>query len=118
MAFMRSETTKKHYLTGEFTSRSALSQSEATNVAAVLGFGSATASSEAIKGELARVAQNRAELVKEIADTVLAGVVAGITVTPEIDVQAIASAVEAQLADEFAGVPAEVVGELTARLTS
>ena len=54
--------------------------------------------SEHIKQELARVAVNRAGLVKEIADAVLVGVATGATTTPPVDPQAIAELV----ADEFA----------------
>jgi len=117
MAFVKSENTEKFYLSDPFNFRSNIPQAEASRIADVLGFAAAKASGTAIKEEMARVAENRAGLVKEIADAVLAGISAGVTVTAEVDPQAIALAVEAQLSDELGAIPGAVVDELKGRLS-
>lgn len=98
MAWMKSTNTGKFYLTGEFTSRSNIPQSEASNISDTLGFQAARCSPTAIKEELARVAENVALLRGET-----------------VDAKAIAEAVEAQLADEFAAIPDAVQDEADGR---
>ena len=105
MAWMKSSRSGWWYLTGEFTQTRFKELADAREISDILGFNSAEASSEAIRSELDRVALNRAGLVKDIADAVLAGVASGASVAAPVDVAAIAAAVEAQLADEFAAVP-------------
>jgi len=102
---MKSSRSGWWYLTGEFTQTRFKELADAREISDILGFNSAEASSEAIRSELDRVALNRAGLVKDIADAVLAGVASGSSVAAPVDVAAIAAAVEAQLADEFAAVP-------------
>ncbi len=67
---------------------------------------------------------NRALFRKEIVDEMLAALAGGLTVTAEVDEEAIAALVEARLAaplqsieDAIADVPAETVDELGSRLS-
>lgn len=116
-AWMKSNNTGKFYLTGEFTVRENIPQAEASQISDVLGFDAARAEGKAINAEIARVTENRARLVKEIADKVLAGVASGVTVTADVDSTAIAGAVEKRLADEFQSLPGAVADEQAKRLT-
>jgi hypothetical protein len=101
---MKSKKTGNWFLTGEFTSHQFNRFAVASQVSEVLGLSSVDADTEAIQAELDRVARNRAALVKDIADAILPAIASGATVSAEVDAEAIARAVEAQLVDEFAAV--------------
>jgi hypothetical protein len=107
MAWMKSPNTGKFYRTEDLTVYRDVAN--AGRVSEVLGFKAAVPTSvAAITDEITRVEVARASLVKEIVDGVLAAVAAGITVTADVDEAAIAASVEARLADEFAGVNANI----------
>jgi hypothetical protein len=98
---MRSTNTKWWYLTGEFTAHTIKETTPAEYVSQILGFASAQSAPKAIQAELDRVARNRAELVKEIADAILPAISAGLTVTAEVDEAQIAERVRVALGPDF-----------------
>lgn len=123
MAWMKSTATGHWYLVGEFTHEKFTEFEPASQVSQSLGQYSVAVDSPVILAAMARADVARAALVKDIADTVLAGIADGVTVTAAVDEHAIAAAVEAQLADEFAAVsqaiddvPGETLDELRGRL--
>lgn len=109
MAWMKSPNTGKFYRTEDLTVYENIPLELAEGISGVLGFKAAVPEkAQAIVDEMTRTRVARASLVKEIADTVLAALAGGITVTAEVDPVAIAAAVEASLVDEFAGVNANI----------
>jgi hypothetical protein len=105
MAWMKSPNTGKFYRTEDLTVYENVPAAVARGVSDVLGFNAAVPESvQAITEELTRVKVARASLVKEIADTVLAAIAGGITITAEVDESSISALVQAGLADEFAAV--------------
>jgi hypothetical protein len=111
MAWMRSETSGKFYLTTDYEVYQDVPQSTAEGISAVLGFKASPASSAAITAELTRVQAARAALVKDIADAVLAGVAAGVTVTADIDYPRITADTKTGLAPEFAALHENIDGQ-------
>lgn len=108
MAWMKSTTTNLFYLTSDFTNVGPFKQADAEYVSAALGFTASRVSSDTIKFMQSLAEINRARLIKDIADRVLAGIKAGVSVTADVDEEAIAAAVERRLADEFATVRNDV----------
>lgn len=106
MAWMKSEKTGRWFLTGEFTSHRFDTEPLAAQVSDVLGFGSASAKSEAIQAELDRVAANRAALIADITAAVIAALPKAEVGT--ISSEEIAKAVNAELADDFDAMRADV----------
>ncbi|MFN4000860.1 hypothetical protein [Microcella sp.] len=107
-----------------FVTRYGTNETLLNRAAAALGFAPKSVKHETVVQRITRAEMNRAQLVKEIADKVLEGIAAGVTVTADANEQAIAAAVEARLADDFqrvegaiADVPAETVDELGSRLS-
>lgn len=110
---MKSEKSGKFYLTFESSSYSDVGNPE--QISSALGLDAEVVSSATIKRELLRAATNRADLVKDIADAVIAGVRAGMFTAPDVDYDAIARSVEARLVDEFDDIPRGVNDELDDR---
>jgi hypothetical protein len=91
------------WLTHEFSVERFRDIGAARGVSAALGFNSERVDHEAVKAEVVRAETNRALLVKQIADKVLAGVAAGATTTPAIDPKAIADLVANEFAERLKG---------------